>query len=114
MSVSSSELNEARRKLVAALNDKRIAANTKAYSISEKLPRLKDHKKERHEIRARISRISQLNATKNADFLIIPMEICPSDISNPDKIIIEPPRFIDDEQIIVQRLAELKDSGISI
>ncbi len=40
------------------------------------------------------------------------MEICPSDISNPDKIIIEPPRFIDDEQIIVQRLAELKDSGI--
>lgn len=112
LSVSSSELNEARRKLVAALNDKRIAANTKAYSTSEKLPRLKDHKKEGHEIRARISRISQLNATKNADFLIIPMEICPSDISNPDKIIIAPPRFIDDEQIIVQRLAELKDSGI--
>lgn len=112
LSVSSGELNEARRNLVAGLNKKRIEDNTKKYSMSQKLPELKVHEKTKLSIRARISEISQLNAALNADFIIMPMEICPDDISNPEKIIIEPPRFINDEQGILQKLVKLRNSGI--
>lgn len=113
LAVSAGELNEVRRKAVSELNEARISANTPKYTISGKMPEIKDSPRKLSQIRARIADISQLDAAMSADFVILPLEILPERISTPEKIIIEPPRFITDEQETKRRLAGAKQLGIT-
>lgn len=113
LAVSAGELNEVRRKAVSELNAARISANTPQYTISGKMPEIKDSKRKLSQIRARISDISQLDAAMSADFVIVPLEILPERINAPEKIIIEPPRFITDEQETKRRLADARKLGIT-
>lgn len=113
LAVGAGELNEVRRKAVSEMNAARVRANTPKYSISGNLPEIKDRRRSLSEIRARISEISQLESAMKADYVIVPLEaLLLNEIRNPEKIIIEPPRFIANEQETSRRLAQAKELGI--
>lgn len=112
LTLSAGELNQIRRLAVSALDSKRIRVNTPKYAISEKLPEICGIHRSLTEIRARISDLSQLEAARSADRIIMPIDfISPKEINEAEKIIIEPPRFITDENSVIQRLTKAKSDG---
>lgn len=112
LSVSAGSLNELRRIAVSALDSKRIKTNTPKYAISEAFPKIYGNKKDFCEIRARISDMSQFESALYADRVIVPMNVINTEkITDREKIIIEPPRFILCEKRIKDRLKELKYCG---
>lgn len=114
LALSAGSLNELRRNAVSQLSEKRIAANTPLYRLSGKLPLTSECVQTLTEIRARISDISQVSAAVDADRIIIPLEILfECNVSDISKIIIEPPRFITDENTIIEKLEKAKMLGIS-
>lgn len=114
LAVSAGALNELRRNAVAALSEKRIAANTPCYTLFGRLPETIGIKQNLCETRARISDKSQLDAAMTADRVIIPLEILP-DCNIPDmsKIIVEPPRFIMNEITARENLEKAKSLGVT-
>lgn len=114
LAVSAKDLNVIRRKAVLELDLARISANSHKYEISRNLPEIKNCDKNISTLRARISDLSQLKAIENADFVILPLEIFSSDITiNLEKIIIEPPRFIANEDDIIKQLENIKKLGVN-
>jgi len=114
LAVSAGALNELRRNAVAALNEKRIAANTPVYTISDRLPETQDSQQNMSEIRARISDRSQLDAAMTADRVIVPLELLSDcDITDVSRIIVEPPRFIINENEVREKLEKAKSLGVS-
>lgn len=101
LAVSAKDINEVRRNAVNLLSEKRISKNTPIYKTTDyiKKENFKYNKKNISEIRVRISSKKQMDsALTAADKIIIPAkEFLDLNITDFSKIIIEPPRFISDE-----------------
>ncbi len=114
LSVSIKELNELRRNAIEKLNNARISANTHKYNISRQLPEIKNVPKKLSQLRVRISSLNQLESTKNADMVIVPLSVISPEMKvDVQKIIVEPPRFISNENEIIQKLTAVKQMGIN-
>jgi len=114
--LSAKSLNALRREAVEKLSEMIISENTYEY-IFEKIltpPETSDkyYMSARPVIRARISDISQLEAVKNADVVIMPVNVFLStENMDSERVIIEPPRFITDEKKVTELLNQCAKKG---
>jgi putative protease len=114
LTLSAKEINEARRTAVSKLSEKRILSNTPSYKIYPFKKETKNREKSPARIRARISSINQLEAVLSADKIIIPSEeFLKCSVSDCDKFIIEPPRFIENEKDVINTLMRCREKGAS-
>lgn len=113
LSISAKSLNALRREIADDLNFKIIKGHTPNYSICKNDIILTDKREDLSEMRVRIFRENQFEAAKSADKIIMPYElflkIRPEDTK---KIIIEPPRFISDEEHIIEGLHLCCNAGV--
>lgn len=112
LSLSAKAINALRRNAADALSKKTIMRNTPSYTCKPLDINLEDSRESLNEIRMRISHENQLEAVSDADRIIIPADVflkCGyEDIS---KVIIEPPRFIYDENEITETLKKCRENG---
>ncbi len=110
--LSAKDVNELRREVIEKLNQKKIKKNAPEYSFNAFDISLCDKRETLCQTRMRISSASQLDAVRTADFIIIPAEEFLKCQKPPlSKIIVEPPRFIDDEEKICAILEKCMEKG---
>lgn len=110
--LSAKSINALRREAIEKLDKKIISNNTPKYSINSPDFSFEDKREILSQLRVRISDTSQLEAVSSADFIIMPANVflkCDSTISS--KIIVEPPRFIVNEQEVCRILKQCKEKG---
>lgn len=120
LSVSASELNALRRSAIKNICDMRTAVLTRpvikdfVFTKEEK-----KHEKKERKIRIRVENTACLENSdlSGIEYIIIPMHCLgkndlPQNIQK-NAVIIEPPRFITDENKIISELAKLHDAGFT-
>lgn len=112
LSLSAKAINALRRNAVEELNLKSIKRNTPEYNCVPLDIDLENKIEKLNEFRMRISHENQLDAVSDADRIIIPMDVfLKSGYKDITKIIIEPPRFIYDEEKIFNILKKCRSLG---
>ena len=107
MTLSAASINAMRRNAIAKLNELKIKDKAPVYGFKPLIEVNGGIEETPTETRIRISDISQLVYCRDADMLIIPLDIFLSNrqaFDDMDKVIIEPPRFIADEEKITAKL----------
>lgn len=120
LSVSASEINTLRRNAIENIYNQR-KKNTPQYTVSNFtfLKKEKTFSKTTPKIRLRAENIKCLEDIDFSDieYIILPMHsICKDNLSEniiKEKVIIEPPRFINNEEKIISELTKLKNSGFT-
>lgn len=117
--VTASSLNSLRRNIVEKISELIIKNNTPKYQITEYVPKINKNnpKSVTPEIRFQCRNALQAKiAEKYADMLIIPIDECKKALDlniSPKKICIAPPRFITNENDIINKLRNLKSLDIN-
>ncbi len=112
LTLSAKSINALRREVIEKLNQKRIEKNSPDYSISAFNSSFDNKRETLSQVRMRISKASQLESVESADFIIIPAEEFLKCSSPPlTKIIVEPPRYIYDEDEICNILKKCIKKG---
>lgn len=112
LALSAKTINALRREAVKELNRKTISRNAPDYNCVPLDINLENKIEHLKEIRMRISDENQLDAVSEADHIIVPTDIfLKSGYKNVSKVIIEPPRFIYNENEIYNILKKCKSSG---
>ncbi|MBE6845163.1 MAG: U32 family peptidase [Ruminococcus sp.] len=110
--LTAKSINSLRREAVELIGSKIISGNTPEYSSGPLDIELQNKTEELSEIRAGISCIAQLEAAKNADMIIMPADVfLKAENLDFSKVIIQPPRFIYDEEKTVKILAQCREKG---
>ncbi|WP_294752148.1 U32 family peptidase [uncultured Ruminococcus sp.] len=118
--VPAGKLNELRRAVTEKLTAAITAENTPVYTISDYFPRIpqisRGETAEKLPLRTFCRTAGQIKAAAElSEHIIVPMELLDDDILGSvdiQKIIISPPRFIVNEELITQKLTELKAKGL--
>lgn len=117
--VPAGELNRLRRDAAEKLTESVISANTPHYTITDYVPEIKSRSAEVPvSLQRRIFCRTAAQAEASADyarFIIVPHNIITQELVQKcgnDKIIISPPRFISDEEKLINQLEELKNLGL--
>lgn len=119
--VPAGELNRLRREAAEKLTEAVIQANTPHYTITDYVPDVKISSAENEvpvSLQRRIFCRNAAQAEASADyarFIIVPHDAITQELVRKcgnDKIIISPPRFISDEEKLINQLAELKNLGL--
>lgn len=105
-----SAINALRREAVEKMDAEIIAAAKPVQRCSEVSAEYKTQRCYPEKIRVKISEEEQLNGAKLADEIIIPLKLC-GKISAAENIIVSLPRFIDDEEKLVEQLKKIKSEG---
>lgn len=110
--LSAKSINALRREVIEKLNQKKIKKNSPKYSFKPLDISFNNNRETLSQIRMRISDISQLDAVKTADSIIMPAEeFLKCDNAPSSKIIVEPPRFIYDEEKVCAVLKKCREKG---
>ncbi len=105
-------INALRRETVEKLSEAIIRANTPVYDISPYTESFENISEELSQIRVRISDISQLSEIPDAQCIIMPVDVfLNNEIPDSSQVIIEPPRFISDEEKIIKLLSKCREKG---
>ncbi len=105
-------INALRREAVEKLNEEIIKANTLVYDILPYTENVENIPEKLTQIRVRISDISQLSEISDAQCIIMPCDVfLNNEIHDCSKIIIEPPRFLSNEEEIIKLLSKCKEKG---
>ena len=109
--VSASAINSLRREAVGKMDAARVSAAKPAYEIRSVDLAFSRKKRLPDKIRVRVSAMEQLSAIpESAEGIIIPMELCKK-IPAERKFIVAPPRFIDNEETLKEKISEIKNMG---
>lgn len=119
--IPAGKLNELRRELTAVLSNLIIKKNTPVFTIKNNMPSLPEKAVYPHmehlPLRTYCRSAEQIMAAEEfSEFIIVPEEIISEKIISTvrtDKLMISPPRFISDEEMLISRLKELKNAGLS-
>ena len=112
--LSAASVNAMRRNAIEELNNLKIKDKAPVYGFKPLGEINAGNEETPTETRIRISDISQLVYCKKADKIIIPLDIFLDNrdtVEDMEKIIIEPPRFITDEEKIFSRLQKCTALG---
>ena len=119
LAVSAGKFNELRRRVTEELTELIIKENTPVFSVTDYAPKLPEtapkSSPDRLPFRTFCRTAEQLRtAAELSEYVILPLELAekelPDSISK-DKVILSPPRFIDDEDGLIKRLSDLKTAG---
>lgn len=119
--VTASRLNSLRRELTDKLTELIIHNNTPHYKITDYAPQLPDNcnmkRNGRRPIRTFCRNIAQARAAAElSEHIILPLELISRSIIEEfgaEKLIISPPRFISDEEMLISHLSDIKKLGVS-
>ncbi len=112
LAMSAKSLNALRRDAVELMDKKITESNTHISDIRPMDITLDNIAETRKQTRVRISSRSQLTAVSDADMIIVPCDvILKSDITDMSKIIVEPPRFLCNENDIIDTLKQCRQKG---
>lgn len=119
--VTASRLNSLRRELTDKLTELIIHNNTPHYKITDYAPQLPDNcnmkRNGRRPIRTFCRNIAQARAAAElSEHIILPLELINRSVIEEfgaEKLIISPPRFISDEEMLISHLSGIKKLGVS-
>lgn len=119
--VTASRLNSLRRELTDKLTELIIHNNTPHYKITDYTPQLPDNcnmkRNGRRPIRTFCRNIAQARtAAELSEHIILPLELINRSVIEEfgaEKLIISPPRFISDEEMLISHLSDIKKLGVS-
>lgn len=119
LTVSAAAVNSLRREAVLKMDEERILRAKPVMRYKEtdlKIPeKLSGNCGDTKKIRVRLYRPEQLAALDklNADEFVIPIEMCEKIFGDADKsrLVIAPPRFIEDETALCAKLKSLREAG---
>ena len=107
VTLSAASINAMRRNAIAELNKLKIKDKAPVYGFKPLVDITDGIEETPAETRVRISDITQMVYCREADMLIVPLDIFMKNVQafdDMDKVIIEPPRFILDEEKITAEL----------
>ncbi len=105
-------VNSMRREALDNLSRMIISENTPKYSFGKFSNTPENNTEELTQTRVRISDISQLEAVQGADFIIMPADVfLKAENVDLSKVIIEPPRFIVNENETIKLLEKCRKKG---
>lgn len=113
--LTASQINSMRREIIDILDEKRIENNTPKYTINSFVHerRISREKPFIKETRAQVSNIDQACECLDSDFIdkvILPLDECMK-VKYEDKLVVLIPRFVADENKLVEKLTSLKAKG---
>lgn len=107
-----SAINALRREAVEKMNAARIAAAKPEQHICEVDLDFRHENRCPAKIRVKISSAEQLAASAEADEVVVPLKLC-GKVQAAENIIVELPRFVDDESRLAKQLEAVKESGFT-
>ena len=107
-----SAINALRREAVEKMNAARIAAAKPEQRICGVDLGFRRENRCPARIRVKISSAEQLAASAEADEIVVPLKLC-NKVTAAENIIVELPRFVDDEGRLAKQLEAVKESGFT-
>lgn len=114
VTLSAAAINAMRREAIEKLDALKIKRSLPEYTFEELSPVTASQPEQLTQMRIRISHIHQLEGAANADHIIVPLKLFLREqdkFGDISKVIIEPPRFILNEDDIAEKLRECADLG---
>lgn len=119
--VPAGKLNELRRILVSRLEQKIAEKNMPEYTVTGFIPEKNSKCPPEYSAKLPVRTFCRTReqaeaAAEFSEYLILPLELAESGITDSvphEKIIIAPPRFIENEEKIISRLSSLRNNGFS-
>lgn len=112
--ISAAAVNSLRREVVQKMNEALIAARKPVYKqFDVSLQRLAARRYP-EKIRVRVADTKQLEGVPDyAEDIIVPIKLCVNINGGRERYIVEPPRFIDDEERVKAALADVKEMSFT-
>lgn len=114
LTLSAAAVNALRREAVQKMNAALTAARKPVYKQFEVDLQTRAEKRNPQKIRVRVADICQLEGIPDyAEDIILPIKLCVDISGDKNRYIIEPPRFIDDENRLKAALEDVKEMGFT-
>ncbi len=110
--MSASAINALRREAVEKMDAARIEAAKPEHRYNEVDLSFKRENRYPAKIRVKISSAEQLAGAAEADEVVVPLKLC-NKVAAADNIIVELPRFIDNEELLKKQLEAVKQNGFT-
>lgn len=114
LTVSAAAVNALRREAVQKMNEALIAARKPVYKQFDVDLQTSAARRYPEKIRVRVADTKQLEGvTDYAEDIVVPIKLCVNISGGKERYIVEPPRFIDDEERVKAALTDVKEMGFT-